>query len=30
MVSGTPATLDMVLAEIQDRLDYAFDLSVGD
>ncbi len=29
-VSGRPATLDIVFAEAQDRLDYAFDLPVGE
>ena len=29
-VSGTPASLDVVFAEIQDRLDFAFDLPVGE
>lgn len=29
-ISGTPATLDIVFAEIQDRLDYAFDLPLGE
>ncbi len=29
-VSGRPATLDIVFASAQDRLDYTFDLPVGE
>ena len=30
MVSGRPATLDIVFAEVQERLEYAFDMAVGE
>ena len=29
-ISGRPATLDIVFAEVQDRLEYAFDMTVGE